>query len=322
MHTIELFWPIITALIVPPFLWQGAVAVTKSGPLRLHVSLLVWTVTLVLVAGSLWIFSGLALSNALLLGTLTVTLVWFFRELNVERSYLSTIGLITLVMLLIEIDLAVISLQYWLGTLASGTAIGFAIGFLGIATFRKYRKLQSKNIFFFAWTYVAYLAGLIFDTSPIATTLAAALIVSTYGYSIGLWYSQKDIPTPSDHPFFFYLSAGLWLILGWQAHSDLAPAALLGILPALAVIAISILIIRLLIPLSTENRMPRLLRKEGSALLLLLGSMIYWPKEALITTLSVEIALLASIILIVIIRVSLPPLFDLMGIQLSWPTKE
>ena len=105
IHEMNLFWPVITGLVVPPFLWQGAVAVTKSGPLRRRWSLAVWTVTLILVTLSLRYFGGLPISNALLLGILAVTLVWYFREMNVERTYLSTVGLITLVILLVEIDL-------------------------------------------------------------------------------------------------------------------------------------------------------------------------------------------------------------------------
>jgi hypothetical protein len=321
IHEIKLFWPVITGLVVPPFLWQGAVAVTKSGPLRRRWSLVVWAVTLLLVTFSLRMFGGLPVSNALLLGTLAVTLVWYFRELNVERSYLSTIGLVTLVVLLVEIDLALVSLQLWLGTLASGTAIGIAVGFFGIYLFRRLKQLKWKNTFFFAWAYVAYLAGLAFETSAIATTLAAALVVSTYGFSIGLWHRQKDIPVPSNFPFFFYLSAGIWITLGWQAHTVLDPVNLNGILPALAVITISILVIRRIAPISTENRWARLLRKETGVFLLLFGSVLFWPQEAFLTTISVEIALAAAVFLIVLLRFSIEPLFDLIGVQLSWPVK-
>ena len=142
IHEIELFWPVITALVVPPYLWQAAVAVTKSGPRRRQWGILVWGATLILVVLSLRLFSGLPLSNALLIGFLAVTLVWYFRELNAERSYLSTLGLIALAALLVEIDVEVVSLQLWIGTLFSGVAIGFAVGFFGIYL---YRRLKSKT---------------------------------------------------------------------------------------------------------------------------------------------------------------------------------
>ncbi len=321
IHEMNLFWPVITGLVVPPYLWQGAVAVTKSGPLRRRWSLAVWTVTLILVTLSLRYFGELPISNALLLGILAVTLVWYFRELNVERTYLSTVGLITLVILLVEIDLEVVSLQLWLGTLASGTAIGIAVGFAGIYLYRKLKPFKWKNAYFFLWAYAAYLIGLAFDTSAVATTMAAALVVSTYGYSIGLWYSRKDIPVPSNVPFFFYLSAGVWITLGWQAHTVLDPVSLYGIFPALGVITLSILIIRAIAPISAENRLVRLLRQEIGVFLLLLGSVLFWPQQASLTPIYVEVALGAAVFLIILLRFSIRPIFDLLGVQLSWPVK-
>lgn len=321
VHQINLFWPVITALVVPPYLWLGAVAVTKSGPLRRRWSLLVWGLTLALVTFSLRQFGALPLSNALLLGIMAVTLLWQLRELDVERTYLSTLGQISLAVLLVEVDLAVLSLRPWLGTLFSGLGIGTAVGFIGIYLFHKLKRAKFTHAFFFVWAYLAYLSGIAFGTSAIATTLAAALVVATYGYSVGLWITPQDIPVPSNTPFFLYLSAGVWLTLGWQAHAVVNPSNLLAIPVALAIITLSILIIRKIAPISTENRWLRLLRKEARMLLLLLGSMLLWPQHAFLTTISVEIALLAALVLIVLLRAFVRPFFDLLGIQLTWPTE-
>jgi hypothetical protein len=321
LHEINLFWPVITGFIAPPFLWQAAVGVAKSGPVRRQWSLLIWVITLVLVTFSLSFFSKLPFSNALLMGVLAVTLVWYFRELNVERSYLSTIGLVALVVLLVEIDLAVLSLRSWLGTLASGTAVGIAVGFVGIYLFRRVKQRKWKNVFFFGWTYVAYLAAIAIDTSAIAATLATALVVSTYGYSIGLWRRSGDIPVPSNTPFFFYLAAGVWITLGWQAHAVLSLTSLSGIFPVLVIVAISVLVIRKIAPILKEDRWIRLLRKETGVLLLLLGGILFWPQQAFLTTISVEIALLAALFLIILLRVSIKTLFELIGVQFSWTTE-
>lgn len=324
IHEIELFWPMITALVVPPYLWQAAVAVTKSGPRHRRWGVLVWGATLILVVFSLRLFSDLPFSNALLIGFLAVTLVWYFRELHAERSYLSTLGLISLAVLLVEIDIEVVSLQYWIGTLFSGVGIGFGVGFFGIYLYRRLKPKAWKNEFFLGWAYLAYLTGIAFGTSAIATTLAAALVVATYGYSIGLWQTQKSIPVPSNTPFFFYLASTVWITLGWQAHTSVDLAGIDGILAAMAVITIGILVVRKIAPVSTENRWLRLARKEIRVLLLLFGSVLFWPKQAFLTTVDVEIALVAAVLLVLLIRYSIQPIFDLMGVQLSWPaeTKE
>lgn len=322
VHEISLFWPVITGVVVPPFLWQGAVAITKSGLLRNRLNLLIWVGTLSLVIFSLVQFSGLPFSNALLLGFLAMTLVWYLRELNADRTFLSTLGLIALVVLLVEVDLAVVSLRFWLRNLVSGTAIGFALGFIGIYVYRRQIKSQAmKDIFFFGWAYLTYLIGLAFGTSPVATTLAAALVVAIYGYSIGLWYTPKSIPVPANTPFFFYLASIVWITLGWQAHTSVDIAGVGGILAAMTVITIGVLIARRIAPISTENRGLRLLRKEIRVFLLLFGSVLFWPKQAFLSTVSVEIGLVAAVLLVILLRYAIHPIFDLMGIQLSWPSQ-
>lgn len=321
VHQIELFWPVITGLVVPPLLWQGAVAVTRSGPLYRRWSLAVWGITLVLITLSLFLLSALPLSNALLLGILAVTLVWYLREVSAERSYLSTIGMIALVVLLVDIDLVDISLRSWVSTLISGLALGIALGFIGITLFRKLKHVEYKNWYFLVWGYVAYLTGTIFGTSAIATTLAAALVVAVYGYSTGLWATGKAIPVSANTPFFFYLSAIVWIVLGWQAHTVIEFQHLAGIPVVLALIAACILVVRQIVPISDGNRLNLLLRQEIGVLLLLLGSMLLWPREAFLTTVSVEIALAAAVLLIVLLRIMVEPLFELFDIRLSWPTE-
>ncbi|NIW48377.1 MAG: hypothetical protein GWN30_27590 [Gammaproteobacteria bacterium] len=321
VHEVTLFWPVITGLVVPPFLWQGAVAITKSGQLRSRLNLLVWFLTIFLVTFSLLQFSGLPLSNALLLGILAVTLVWYVRERNVDRTYLSTLGLIALVVLLVEVDLAVVSLRFWLRNLVSGAAIGFGLGFLGVYLYRKFRKHLKKNYFFFAWAYLTYLVGILLGTSAIATTLAAALVVAIYGFSIGLWITPRSIPVPSKSPFFFYLASFIWIILGWQANTTVEISEFGGILAAMAVITAGILVARRMAPISSENSFFRLVRKEVRVFLLLLGSVLFWPDQAFLTTISVEIALAAAILLVILLRYSIQPVFDLMGVQLSWPSE-
>jgi NhaP-type Na+/H+ or K+/H+ antiporter len=227
---------------------------------------------------------------------------------------------VALAVLLVEIDLEVISLQFWVGTLLSGAAVGLGIGFAGVALFRKLKRPKVKNWFFFGWAYLAYLIGLALGTSAIAVTMAAALVVAAYGFSIGLWLRESDIPLPSKTPLFFYLTAGVWILLGWQAHTTVDPSSLPGILAALVVITAGILVLRRVVPVSEgDGRWSDLFRKETGVLLLLFGGILFWPRQALLTTLSVEIALAAALLLIILLKELLKPLFDMLGVELSWP---
>jgi len=88
----------------------------------------------------------------------------------------------------------------------------------------------------------------------------------------------------------------------------------------MVVITLGVLISRRVAPVSAENHVLRLVRKEVRVLLLIFGGLLFWPREAFLTTLSVEIALVAAVLLVVLLRYSLQPIFDLIGVQLSWPS--
>ena len=319
VRSINLLWPVITALIVPLLMWQAALAVAHSGPVRRGRSFFIWLVVLAGVTASLFFVSGKPFAYALLIGILAVTLVWYFRELTVERSYLSTLGLISLAVLLLEIDVALVSLRPWIGTLLAGVAFGLVVGFTGIYLFQRMKQPVWSG-FFIVLAYTAYGVGLIFGVSPITSTLAAALVVATYGYSTRLWPDKDAIPEPGNSTFFFLLGSGVWLLLGWQAHTEPALPGIGGILIAMVVITVGILVIRNQVPISDENRWARFFRKEIRVLLLLVGASLYWPLETTLTAWNVEVALISAAILIVLLRETIKPIFELFGIQLNWPS--
>ncbi len=318
-HQIPLFWPIITGLITPPFLWQAAVNITQSSKPQYTWSVFAWVVLLGLTAAGLTLLSDQALSTSILLGTLTVTLIWYFRESAAERSFLSTLGQISLVILLTEIDLAIISLRSLFGNFFSGAAIGFGLGFAGLALYRRIQIESLKKLYFFFWAYVTYLAGVILGTSPIAATLAAAILVAVYGYNTGLWATRKEIPVPIQIPLFFYLSSIAWLFLGWQANTNL-PVSKLASLPVIFVILLGgVFLIRRLLPVETVDGENQLIKKSGAILMLLSGGLLLWPAEDALATLLVELAILISLALILFLREVIRPLFDLLEIPLYWP---
>lgn len=321
VHPLELFWPWITGLVVPPLMWQAALAVTRSGPLRKGGSLAIWAAVLLGVAAGLALLNQTPVAYALLIGILAVTLVWYFRELKVERSYLSTIGLITLAVLLLEIDIALVSPRPWIGNLLSGIAFGIATGFAGIYLFRRLKPSTGAG-FFIVLSYAAYLIGLAVGVSAIAVTMAAALVVATYGYSTRIWATPADIPAPAKTTFFFLLASGVWILLGWQAHTEPVVADLAGILFAMLSITLGIFVVRRWVPLDASDGWRRLARKEVRVFLLLIGASLYWPQEATLTALNVEVALVSAILLMILLREAIKPIFDLLGIKLSWPSEE
>ena len=322
VHQIDLFWPLISALIIPPFLWQGAVNVTKSGPIETGWMLVIWLGTFSITTASLTVLSELPLSNALLLSMLAVSLLWFIRELNIERSFLSTIGQITLVLLLAEIDIAMTSFPTWLGSLISGVSLGFLLGFLSILLYRRWYIKAWEIPYFFFWSYLSYGISLLLQVSPIASTLAAALIAAAYGYNTGLWQNDKEFPNLTSTPVFLIVSSGVWLLLGWQAEAIIIPGSLPGVPAALLILLAGVLITRKFYPRLEYDTWLRLLQKGINTLLLLTGGILLWPRQAYLTTFSVELALIGSVFLIFLIRETVRPIFDFIGIRLDWPHVE
>ncbi|GMR11496.1 MAG: hypothetical protein BMS9Abin28_2329 [Anaerolineae bacterium] len=319
IHQIQLFWPVVTGLVVPPLLWQAAVNVSMTGPIRRGWGFVIWLSTLVVVVLTLRIIGSYPLPLDLLIGALTLSLVWYFRERLSERTYLSTLGLIALAVLLVEVDLSLQNLQPRLGSLLSGFFIGIVLGFIAIRLSRQRRIMQRAGFFFLGWAYVSYLVGLVLGTSAIASTLAASLVVTTYGFSAGLWNRESVIPQPGNSTAFIVMAAGVWLLLGWQAHTTVEALELLVIPIVVLIITLGILLTRRFAPLQMEDRWPRLVRKETGVILLLLGSLLFWPAEASLSMLELGISLLAGVLLIVLVRVTIRALVDTIGVSPRWP---
>ncbi|MFV1859238.1 MAG: hypothetical protein ACC647_07795 [Anaerolineales bacterium] len=319
IHQIRPFWPVVTALVVPPLLWQAAVNVSMTGSIRRGWGFAIWLSTFVLVVLTLWIVGSYPLPLDILIGALTLSLVWYFRERLSERTYLSTLGLIALAVLLVEVDLSLQNLQPRLGSLFSGLFIGIVLGFIAIRLSRQARIMQYAGIFFLGWAYVSYLMGLLVGTSAIASTLAASLVVTTYGFSVGLWNRESVIPQPGNTTAFFLIATGVWLMLGWQAHTTVEAVELLVIPTVILVITLGILLTRRFAPVQVEGRWPRLVRKEVGVILLLLGTLLFWPAEASLSMLELGISLIAGVLLIVLVRVTIRALVDTIGVSPRWP---
>jgi hypothetical protein len=62
-----------------------------------------------------------------------------------------------------------------------------------------------------------------------------------------------------------------------------------------------------------------LLRKERKVFLLLLGVLLLWPLEAVLTPLPLAVALLAALVIVFILRIVIYQVLDMAGIELRWP---
>jgi hypothetical protein len=322
IHIIEPAWPIISALVLPPLLWQVALRLSTTRPAFSWRTLLAWLLMIILIGLALSLGGKVSLANALLMGILAASLMWQLRERATGSSDLGAFGQLTLALLLVEVDVALHPLGPFLGSLISSAALGLFLGFVGVRLAPRFPAGKTRNLFYLGLIYFAYLAGVLIGTSGVTMATMTGLVVASYSYSVGLWPSKEDWPAPLNKGWVFMLMAGTWLLLGWQAHVPLTAVHITGIGLVLVAAAFGVLVGRWLTPMPEASVQPlpqSLLRKEGKVFLLLLGVLLLWPQKAVLTFLPLAVALLAALVIILILRVVIYQVLDMAGIELRWP---
>ncbi len=322
VHIVEPAWPIISALVLPPLLWQVALRLSTIRPAFRWRSFLAWLLMIILIGLALSLGGKVSLPNAFLMGILAASLMWQLRERAIGSSDLGAFGQLTLALLLVEVDVALHPLGPFLGSLFSSAALGLVLGFVGVRLAPRFPAGKIRNLFYLGLIYFAYLAGVLIGISGVTMAIMAGLVVASYSYSMGLWLTKEERPAPLNLGWVFVVMAGTWLLLGWQAHVPLTAVHITGIGLVLVAAAIGVMVGRWLDPLpeASIQQLPQsLVRKEGKVFLLLFGVVLLWPLEAELTPLPLAVALLAALVIIFILRIVIYQVFDIVGIELRWP---
>ena len=321
-HIIEPAWPILSALVLPPLLWQVALRLSTTRPAFSWRSLLAWLLTIILIGLALSLGGKVPVTYALFIGILATSLMWQLRERATGSSDLGAFGQLTLALLLVEVDVALHPLGPFLGSLFSGAALGLFLGFVGVRLAPRFPPGKARNLFYLGLIYFAYLTGVMIGTSGVTMAIMTGLVVASYSYSVGLWPTKEEWPVSLNQGWVFVLMAGTWLLLGWQAHVPLTAVHITGIGLVLVAAAFGVLVGRWLDPMPEASVQPlpqALLRKQGKVFLLLLGVLLLWPQEAMLTLFPLAVALLAALVIIFILRIVIYQVLDMVGIELRWP---
>ena len=324
IHIIEPAWPIISALVLPPLLWQAALRLSMTRPAFSWRSLLAWLLMIILIGLAISLGGNVSVANALLMGILAASLIWQLRERATGGSDLGAFGQLTLALLLVEVDVELHSVGPFLGSLFSSAALGLFLGFVGIRFAPRFPASKTRNLFYLGLIYIAYLAGVLIEISGITMATMTGMVIASYSYSVGLWSNKEEWPAPLNQRWVFLLMAGTWLILGWQAHVALTAVHITGIGLALFVATIGVLIGRWLAPMPETSVQPlpqSLLYKGGKIFLLLLGFLLLWPPETVLSLLALAVALLAALVIIIVLRIVIYQILDMVGIELQWPNE-
>ncbi|MBE9474186.1 MAG: hypothetical protein IMY85_04790, partial [Chloroflexi bacterium] len=147
-HIIEPAWPILSALVLPPLLWQVALRLSTTRPAFSWRSLLAWLLTIILIGLALSLGGKVPVTYALFIGILATSLMWQLRERATGSSDLGAFGQLTLALLLVEVDVALHPLGPFLGSLFSGAALGLFLGFVGVRLAPRFPPGKARNLFY------------------------------------------------------------------------------------------------------------------------------------------------------------------------------
>jgi len=323
VQRITLTWPLISALVLPPLLWQVSIRLAIARPVIRWQNVTVWLLTTLFIGISLNLAADLPLTNALLLSLLASSLIWQVHEQQTGSTDLGIFGPLTLALLLVEVDVSLHPMGSFLGSLFTGVGIGLFIGIIAAQVAVRIPVGNMRFIYYFALSYVSYLIGSMLGTSGIAMAVTTGLTVTTYSYSTGKWATHDEIPFMLNLNWIFALLAGAWLLLSWQAHVPATQEQLVASGVGVIAAALSILIRRIYEKSLTKHTRKSFLneffRKERKVLLLILGALLVWPRQAVLDYLPLVSALIAALVLILILRIVLEPIFELMGVKLRLP---
>ena len=323
VQRIMLSWPLISALVLPPLLWQVSIRLAIARPVIRWQNVTAWLLTTLFIGISLILAADLPPPNAFLLSLLASSLIWQVHEHQTGSTDLGVFGPLTLALLLVEVDVLLHPLGSFLGSLFTGVGLGLILGIIAAQVAVRIPIGKKRFIYYFALAYVSYLIGSILGTSGIAMAISTGLVLTTYSYSTGKWTATDEIPFLLNNTWIFALLAGAWLFMSWQAHVPVTQEQLIASGVGVTAAALSILI-RRIYQISTRNYSGRsflneFFRKERKVLLLILGALLVWPRQAVLDSLPLVTALIAAFVLILILRIALDSVFELMGVELRMP---
>jgi hypothetical protein len=307
-------WPVISALILPPLLWQISVRLSVARFVFRWGALVSWLISTILIGLVLVFGAKILIPRAILLALLSSSLVWQVRERSTGNTELGTFGQLTLALLLVESDVSLSQSRSIISGVISGVGIGLFMGILGVRKAFRFEAGNSCNIFCLVFMYLAYLIGIVVETSAVATTLMTGSFIAIYGFNVRLWPKPVDIPAPLARKGIFFLVATAWLLMGWLEHVDLKVTHGSGIVLSLLATAVGTVLAQRLDPIQSgqeQSILKRLLQKETKAFLLIAGTLLLWPLEARINFETILVAVVSTILTIALLQIIIYPLFVL-----------
>jgi hypothetical protein len=130
IHTLGIPWPLVSAVVLPPLLWQVAVRLARVHSEFTWRAWLAWILTVSLIGLALGVGAKMSPAGAVLLGILAASLMWQVRERAAGSTELGAFGQLALAFLFVEVDVILHPLDLFLGSLFVGASLGLILGYI------------------------------------------------------------------------------------------------------------------------------------------------------------------------------------------------
>lgn len=285
-------WRLVLLVTVPLILWQSARRLVNAGWWKIRVELALWGFASLLFAVPFVLAGSLGVLSALLLGMLLGSVLWRAGEGEESPSFVSQIGPLTLIFLLVETAPQVETPNRYLGGVASGLALGIAIAALASWLVGRVPS-RWQNAIALGQVYLAFAIGTAVEVSAVAAALASVVGYFILAMRNNLWEGGKMRPAPLNSWAGFLALLTVFIVLGWQIHHPLTTLVevevLVGVIIGLICAALGR---RLGIPVFLTSG--SIAVASARVALLVLAGLLLWPREELLGPLSLALAASAA----------------------------
>ncbi len=206
-------WGLVLLVTVPLLLWQSARRLVSANWWNIRVELALWGFASLLFAIPFVIAGSLEVLSALLLGMLLGSILWRAGEGEKSPSFVSQIGPLTLIFLLVETAPQVEYPNRYLGGVFSGLAIGIAIA--AAATWLVGRvSPRWQDVIALGQVYLAFTIGTALEISAVATALASVVAYFILALRRNLWDGGNMRPAPLNSWSGFLALLAVFIVLG------------------------------------------------------------------------------------------------------------
>jgi hypothetical protein len=289
---IELPWEFILFATVPLLLWQSARRLVSAAWSSVRLELALWLLAALLYTGLFMAVGALELLHAVLLGILLGSILWRAGEGEESPAFISQIGPLTIIFLLVETAPSVETPDRYLGGVASGLAVGIVIALGAIWLVTRVAERWHDPIAV-GQVYLAFALATLFEVSAVACALASVVVYYLTAARRGLLEEGQMRPQPLNSWPGFLLLLAVFVFLGWQAHQPLTgPVALEVGVGALIGLVVAFAGQRLRVPVFLSSGSVAIAAIRAA--LLVLAALLMWPRAAPLTALALDLAVTAS----------------------------